>query len=163
MLKQVIFSINLNIGYVQGLVGDIPEEQFADQPSPGTLINHPAWILGHLCISNDEGCLTLGKKTTVCPPSWEKLFGFGSEPLPDRSLYASKQEFLDTFASSAANLVMALQTATPQILNQPMQGPMASFFPTVGEYAVYDATAHAGMHLGQLTTWRRLKGFPRLF
>jgi hypothetical protein len=163
MLKQVIFSINLNIGYVQGLIADIPDEQFADQPVPEILINHPAWILGHLATGNDSACLMLGQKSPACPPAWEKLFGFDSIPQPTRSLYPSKAELLEKYETSSRNLIHALESATPSALDIPMEGPMASFFPTIGNYAIYDSTSHTGMHLGQLTTWRRLKKLPRLF
>lgn len=163
MLKQVIFSINLNIGYVQGLIDDIPDAQFADQPVPGHLINHPAWILGHLATGNDSACVMLGKKSPVCPPAWEKLFGFDSVPHPDRSLFPSKADLLEKYETSSRNLIAVIQSAPPASLDIPMEGPMASFFPTIGNYVIYDATSHTGMHLGQLTTWRRLKNLPRLF
>ena len=163
MLKQVIFTINLNVGYAQALITDIPDELFASQPIPGPTINHPAWVLGHMSTGNDYACVLLGKNTTVCPPTWEALFGNNSEPKSDRSLYPSKQVLFDKFAQSSQHVIQALQSTPPSALTVPLTGPLSSFFPTVGDFVLYDVTSHAGTHLGQISTWRRLKGMPRLF
>jgi hypothetical protein len=163
MMNHVIFSINLGLKYAQGLCQDIPDNDFAGQPVAGATMNHPAWVIGHLAVSNDFGCAVLGKPITACPPEWTPLFTIGSKPLPDRSLYPSKEALLAALAKSTENLNVALQQATPEKLASPSPEQLKAWFPTVGDFVLYDLTTHAGTHLGQLSAWRRAKGMPSLF
>lgn len=158
MLDFVMYSIELNRKYAHGLVGDVAEEQMVAQVA-GRAVNHPAWVLGHLAIGNDFACKLMGGPT-VCPEGYVKLFDMGTKPLNDRAVYPAKAELLSNFDRTMTNVAAALKQVDESVLRGPMSGPLAQWFPRVGDYVIFDLTAHMGTHLGQLSTWRRALGLP---
>ncbi|MFA9478438.1 DinB family protein [Phycisphaerales bacterium AB-hyl4] len=152
----------LNVKFANAQVAELTAEQMVAQPSPNATMNHPAWVLGHLCVYNSVSSKLLGGEA-LCPEAWETTFGMGSTPQPSADAYPSKQTLLDTFASSTTSAMDALLSASEDALQQPAPEVMRDFFPTVGDYVLYDLTAHVGFHLGQLSAWRRAMGLPSLF
>lgn len=162
VLPYVFQSIDQGLHYAVGLVEAIPDEELTLQPVAGQVINHPAWVLGHLAVSNDFAAESLGGQA-VCPPAWAALFEQGTRPQADRSLYPTKAVLLDHLQRSVAAVKDRLAMASPQQLAGPAPDVMRDFFPTMGNFVVFDMTTHAGTHLGQLSAWRRAKGYPALF
>lgn len=149
------------VGYGKVLVGDLDDSRLAEQPVAG--VNHPAWVLGHLTITTFRGRELLGQSVAV-PAGWKELYAGGSQPSTDRARYASKDELLAAFESGFAGLRDAVRQATPERLAQPNEHPrLKGALPTVAGMIGFLLTGHVGIHLGQLTTWRRLIGLPPLF
>jgi hypothetical protein len=143
-------------GYARQLVADLPDEELAEQPTPG--LNHPAWTLGHLVISADYTLKLLGAPT-VAPEGWGGLFFPGTVPDPNRSAYPSKGELLNTYEAAHAAVAAAAAAADPAQMARP--NPVESFrprFPTLGDMVAYLLTTHEAGHLGQLSAWRRTMG-----
>jgi hypothetical protein len=54
--------------------------------------------------------------------------------------------------------------ATPERLGQPSTNPYTKdALPTVRDGVAFLLTGHLGVHLGQLSAWRRMIGLPPLF
>jgi len=71
------------------LAADVPDEQMCAQPIAGRVMNHAAFILGHLAWASDNCMLLLGD-TRAFEDKYKELFGMGAKPLSDRSLYPTK-------------------------------------------------------------------------
>jgi len=145
-------------GYSRMLVADLPDEKMTAQPAG--IVNHPAWVLGHLVNTVDSGLKLLGA-SPLMPPEWAVKYGRGSMPVADRSAYPSKDELMAALETSHGKLAMAAETATPEVASaiNPFERNRP-FFPTVGILVAHIMTTHESMHLGQLSTWRRAMGFP---
>ena len=147
--------------YCRMLVADIPDERMAEQPLPG--VNHPAWILGHLAFSADRARSLLGAAKEL-PAEWTPLFGPGSQPSSSRSDYPSKDELLRAVEQGFERLRRQVAATTAEQLAQPTTNPHTKdALPTVKEGVAFLLTGHLGVHLGQLSTWRRMIALPPLF
>jgi hypothetical protein len=147
--------------YCRMLVGDVPDERMAEQPLPG--VNHPAWVLGHLAFSADRARGLLGAEKEL-PPTWVSLFGPGSKPSTSRSDYPSRDELLRAAEQGFERLRQQAATATSEQLAQPSTNPTTKdALPTVRDGVAFLMTGHLGVHLGQLSSWRRMIGLPPLF
>ena len=83
MKQHLIFANRFNLQFAWMLIETIPEEPMCDQP--GTLRNHPAWLLGHIAKSCDFAGTQFGLASTF-PADWGDLFKRGSQPVSDRKL-----------------------------------------------------------------------------
>ena len=147
--------------YCRTLLADIPDGRMAEQPVPG--VNHPAWVLGHLALTADGTLEKLGGQKAL-PASWGALFGAGSKPSDARGDYPPKDELLRAFEQSYQQLRQKAATAGPEQLSQPTANPRAKeTLPTMREVVAFLLTGHLGVHLGQLSSWRRMIGLPPLF
>ncbi len=161
MLDSAI-QVNLFLmQYCRRLVADIPDERFAEQPVAG--VNHPAWVLGHLAWTADRALEMLGAPETL-PADWAALFGRGSQPTTSRALYASKDELLRAVEQGYQQLRQSARSASSEQLARRTTNPVAKeTLPTSKELVTFLMSGHFGVHLGQLSTWRRLIGLPPLF
>jgi hypothetical protein len=162
MFDLVIPVYNFTLTYAQKLVADLPDEQMCAQPVPGRVMNHPAFILGHLAWAEDGAASFLGGEPTL-GADWKALFGMGETPQADRSRYPAKAALLKELEGAHARLVAAVSGATPDVLAKPAPERMRNRFPTVGHALLGLMTGHASSHLGQLSAWRRAMGFPSVF
>lgn len=140
------------------LADPVPADRFAEQPAPG--VNHPAWVVGHLCFAADFG-LTICGAPTVCPEDWSAKFGIGSVPVADAGVYPPKAELLATYDLAHDKLTAAAKATDPAALASPQ--PLDFLRPqmqTMGDLLAHILSTHEAFHLGQLSTWRRVQGFP---
>ena len=161
MLDSTI-QVNLFLmKYCRTLVGDIADERMAEQPVAG--VNHPAWILGHLALSADNTLEMLGGQK-VLPAGWATLFGAGSKPSASRADYPSKDDLVRSVEQTYQHLRQQAATADSDQLSQPPTNPLAKkAFPTLKEAIAFLLSGHVGVHLGQLSSWRRMIGLPPMF
>ena len=151
----------LLLQYCKMLVADIGDERMTEQPLPG--VNHPAWILGHLAFSCAQGQDTLGGEMEL-PPAWVALFGPGSKITASRADYPSKDELLRAVEQGFEGLRQMVAAATAEQLGHPSTNPYTKdALPTIKEGVAFLLTGHLGVHLGQLSAWRRMIGLPPLF
>ena len=161
MLDTAI-QVNLfMVQYCRTLVADIADERLAAQPQAG--VNHPAWILGHLALTADGTLGRLGAPK-VLAAEWAPLFTAGSKPSSARGDYPSKNELMGAVEDRYHELRQQAATATEAQLSQPTTNPRAKqTLPTLREMIGFLLTGHMGVHLGQLSSWRRMTGLPPLF
>jgi hypothetical protein len=147
--------------YCQRLVGDIADLRLAEQPAPG--VNHPAWVIGHLAWTADRVLEKLGAPETLAP-EWKTLFGRGSTPSSSRAVYASKDELLRALERAYEQLRQKAASLSPEQLAEPTTDPRAKeTLPTLNDIVTFVMTGHMGVHLGQISAWRRMIGLPSLF
>lgn len=146
--------------YCRMLTGDIADGRFAEQPLPG--VNHPAWIIGHLALTGDSAVRLLGGEKSL-DESWKGLFGGGSQPSSSRGDYPAKEELLRILEERYEQVRRLASEATPESLARPNPTSLRQGLPTVGDAVSFLLTGHLGLHLGQLSVWRRMVGFSPLF
>jgi len=162
MQKTAITINRFLCGYCRMLMAELPDERLAEQPVPG--VNHPAWIVGHLTFAAERAVALINGGENPLPEPWQKLFGIGSKPTNVRTDYPTKEELLQAFEASHERLQRAAASATPEQLARPSQNPRTKDqLPTIKEAIGFLLTGHMGVHLGQLTMWRRMIGLPALF
>jgi DinB superfamily len=161
-MLESAFQINLFLmQHCRMLVGDIADERLAEQPVAD--VNHPAWILGHLAWTADGALGMLGAPKRLSA-EWASLFGRGSKPSPQRGLYPSKDELLRAVEQGYQQVRQEASTANPEQLARPTTNPVTKeTLPTLKEMIAFLLSGHMGVHLGQLSSWRRMIGLPPMF
>lgn len=160
MDDHILGLYQFSLGYAHLLVKDIPDDKMTAQPVAGRAMNHAAWVIGHLAVSSDFVVKLLGGAEVAAPPEWNELFGMKSSPLPDASRYPKKGVLMKALEDAHARAAEAYSKATPEQLNQPSSDPIRARFPKVGNFVTLLMTSHEGIHLGQLSAWRRALGYP---
>ena len=158
MRDQVLASYALVLDYARRLLADLSEDQMTAQPVAG--MNHPAWIVGHLIFS----CELIGVEMGLAPwlpADWEERFVAGSpvETIPAR--YPRKNDLLALFADATTQVSERLAEMADDELDAPLPDERCrDVFPTVGHAVLHILIAHASIHLGQLSAWRRAMRLP---
>ncbi len=162
MHETIIHIYSFNLLYAQKLAADVPDEKMCAQPIDGKVMNHPAFLLGHLALVSDSAPGMLGQQPTA-PAAWKELFGMGAKVQADRKLYPAKAELLKALEDAHGRFVAALTKATPEELAKPAPERMRARFPTIVHLLHGMMTSHEAVHLGQFSAWRRAMGFPSAF
>ena len=157
MLQHLLFTYRFNLDRARTLVGDLSDEQMVRQPNG--VVNHPAWILGHLALTSDHLAKLLDCESTF-PAAWTEAFKPGGIPSGDAAAFPSKAEILDELAAQHERVATALTNADPAIFarDSTRASVTRQRFPTIGDYAVFLISSHEGSHLGQIAAWRRAMG-----
>ena len=159
MFDRELKTFRFLLGYGQMLLSDVEDAEMTAQPLPG--MNHPAWILGHLCIAFDRHGEHVGAERQLT--EWDAQFGMGTRPKPGRDAYMGKDNLLAAFLGSGERFAAAVAAAPAEVLETPTEGPLAEPFPTNGDFLAFSLTSHTSIHLGQLSAWRKATGRPALF
>ena len=115
-MKDMVISVYaLSLGYAQKLVADVPDEQMCAQPVPGRVMNHAAFLLGHLIWAEDSAIGLLGHKPML-GSEWRDSFSMGKTPSDDRSQYPSKESLVKTLKEVHGRLAAAFAEAAPTFL-----------------------------------------------
>lgn len=147
--------------YAKLMLADVADERMAEQPLPG--VNHPAWILGHLALTGDSAVALLGGEKTL-DESWKALFGMGSQATAVRSDYPSKDELVAALEERFAKAIDLAASATAEHASRPNPNErLREGLPTIEDLVCFLLTGHFGIHLGQLSSWRRMIGMPPMF
>jgi len=148
----------MNLGYARRLVADLEADQMCKQPAAAT--NHAAWVLGHLAETCDFAAKLLGEEPALAE-SWADLFGWNTKPCDDASIYPDKQTLLAALTEGHELVVHALERTPDELLDgkSPFEEALDDM-PTLGDLLTYIMTTHEGIHLGQLSAWRRVCGLP---
>lgn len=159
MFDHAINVSKANVGYGDMLLADIGTDQFAHQPQPG--MNPPAWIIGHLAFVADRVASLLGAQAQHA--EWKPLFGGGSA-LQGADAYPSKDDLVAAWHAAQDRLAKAVAAADPAAFEgeNPIER-MKAIAPSMKDFITFVLTAHAAVHLGQLSSWRRATGKPALF
>ena len=160
MIDAMIPLYALNLDYARRLVADLPEEKMALQPVPGALMNHAAWVIGHLARTTDFTGQQLGL-TPVTPATWAELFGGSSKPDAAPGKYPGKAVLLKTLEDGHARVAAALAKVDAAFLAQvTADEKRRARFPTMGAMLLHMCLGHEQVHLGQLSAWRRAQNLP---
>ena len=159
-MDTVLEISNANAMLFRRMVADVAPEQMCLQPNG--MVNHAAWQIGHVSFVRASMVQLLGGDAGL-PPGWAGLFAPGTTPTAEAGTYPSKQELLAGFEQAHRRVLEAAKGATPETLEQPTPIPqIRSMFPKLQHLVAGMLTTHDGMHLGQLSVWRRVQGLPRV-
>lgn len=150
----------LTLDYLRRLVVDAPDTLMTQQV--GKVINHPAWIIGHL-VHSFQGIGGEMRLDPWLPPDWGTRFGTGSTPAPDREMYPSKAAIMSALDDAQKRILDRLQAVGEEGLKLPLPDERhRPMFPTVGHAVLHILRVHTAMHVGQITVWRRAVGLGPL-
>ncbi len=155
--------------YARRLLVGIPPDRFARFASPGKQTiesNHPAFILGHLSLYPVNVVRLLGLDTSAVQPSDRFIALFSKEAKCQDDahaiMYPSMSELSDVFFGGYETAISAMREASDSQLaaENPVDTPLKQVCPTLGSMLGFYLTGHVAMHLGQLSSWRRMEGLP---
>ena len=144
------------------LLADIPDEKLSSQPVAG--MNHPAWILGHLLAVEQKftGGILRRPFQTSLDANWWEIYGIGSVPKSDRSLYKSKEFYITGLAETSNQLLTFIREKSDTDLEAPNTDPdFGKFFPNIAA-TLGAAATHRAYHSGQIAAWRKTMGLPHV-
>lgn len=159
MSAAIAVSAERTLGYAHALLDPIPDPVFAHLAHPE--INHPAFVVGHLALYLDKCLDLLGRSELAVPyPFDEATFKDGAPCVEQDGRYPAKDELLEYFFNHSATVLKAVAETPAErfAMENPMEGRMKEFFPTIGVAINFLLNNHVMMHLGQVSAWRRLMG-----
>ncbi len=163
---MIAASAKLGVGYAQKLLTDVKEEDFARFARIGDTViesNHPAFVMGHLCLYPPRILGDLGGDLakTAPPESFQQLFSHEAKCIddPDRKIYPSMDEITGVMMAGYAAAIEQLESTEDEaFLADNSIERLRDRFPTMGAAHGFYAGGHIMMHLGQFSAWRRAMG-----
>src|SRR5687768_8167421 len=152
-MKPVLHSFAYALDFLREQVADVAEGDMVAQPNG--IVNHPAWVVGHLTHS----CELLGGVVGLpgwLPGDFARRFGTGSVPVADAAAYEAKDAALARLGDAQSRISRAVREMDDRRLDAPF--PDESYravFPTVRHAITQVLVGHAANHVGQVTVWRR--------
>jgi len=163
-LEQEVKVYQFQLGYGEMLLKDLDADKAFSLICDGGV--HPAWIIGHLGYVANGMLARCGGEPKIDLEAGKPLFAGGSKPAADdASRYPSWDQLLATWRQGHADVAALAPTLTDEVLSlpNPSDRMRANGLPTMQDLLSFVLTGHEGMHLGQLSTWRRVQGQPPLF
>ena len=159
-MDPVLHSFAYALDYLREQLADVAPADMVAQPNG--IVNHPAWVVGHLTHS----CELLGGVIGLpawLPGDWAGRFGTGSVPVADVGRYEPKGAALALLRDAQSRITHAVGRLDDARLDAPFPDEAyREIFPTVRHALTQVLVGHTANHVGQLTVWRRAMGLPRL-
>ncbi|MEM1353615.1 MAG: DinB family protein [Planctomycetota bacterium] len=161
-LKQETKVYQFLLGYGEMLLDDIAPEDAYKLICDGGV--SPAWIMGHLGFVANRIIAMGGGEPKIDFDVWQPHFGGNSKPTGEQGDMPSWDEILGVWRTGHADLAALMPSVSPELLaSENPNERIRPGLPTVEDFLGFVLTGHEGMHLGQLSTWRRVQGRPPLF
>ena len=154
-LKKVF---EMNSGMARKLIDDISEEE--SMRHDYQFCNHIRWQTGHLIKSAIHMLKLLGREETV-PEEWSKLFGAGSKPFDNGSIYPSMKELREKLYYFHNQMLEALDKIPSENLEKEVN--LREDWKTTPLDGLDFFCRHEFYHYGQITVMRRAVGRERPF
>jgi hypothetical protein len=160
--KEVIrLDLTWSQQIMESLLSDLTDADLLVRPAPSA--NHIAWQLGHMIVSETRmGSQVPHAHFPELPAGFVERHSKETAAIEPPRGFASKAEYLNLFQKTRAATLAALDKLTPAALDQPNEGRMREFAPTIGALLLLPA-GHTMMHAGQFSVVRRKLGKPVLF
>lgn len=158
-VESIVYAWDNQLHYAVTLLENLSDKHMVLRP--GGNMNHPAWIVGHICLYHPVTVRLLAGEP-FDDPKHDRLFGFaGQGPVPALSAYGDKASIVARFTDGHEKVAQALLAASPeQFARRPSLERWAEAYPTVGFMLPDLLLHHESLHLGQLSIWRRAAGLP---
>src|SRR5262245_3525130 len=159
-MNAVLHSFNYALDFLREQVADIDATDMTAQP--GGVVNHPAWVIGHLTFA----CQLLGGAIGLrrwLPDHWQQCFAPGCTPVSDPNFYPAKGELLAGLSDAQVRITERISQLSEAELDAPF--PVESYldvFPTVRHSLTQVLVGHTAYHVGQIALWRRAQGLPAM-
>ena len=159
-IEPVLHSFAYCLDFLREQVADVAAPDMVTQPNG--IMNHPAWVIGHLTITcqNLGGVIGLAEWLT---DDWAERYGTGSVPIADADLYETKEDALAMLRDAQVKITKAVDQLNDLRLDEPF--PDESYrevFPTIRHALTQVLVGHTANHIGQVSVWRRAMGLPRM-
>jgi len=122
--------------------------------------NHPLWVLGHQAVSEAKVVhgIMLGGVSPLA--HWAGLFGFGSRPVADPSVYPPFDEVRGVLGQVRAHTLEVLASLTNEDLDQPSKLCPPGYEARLGTFGLCfrHIASHFTYHAGQVADARRMAG-----
>lgn len=159
---QHVLAINESLlVFFERIAADLREDLLF-LPSPGH--GHPpVWIMGHLAITGEMGVRMLGGRFDHV--RWLKLFGPGSSDHIPNDGSLNKTELVSTTIQCYRQLRELATRADPVQMAKPhtVEILQATSIRSQGDLIAHLLSSHFAAHLAQLSSCRRVEGYPALF
>jgi uncharacterized damage-inducible protein DinB len=98
--------------------------------------------------------------SAACPKAWHVDFAPGSTPLQMHDPAPTKEELMAAIRAGHQRVTEAAQKVTAEQLAGPHPVKLLAGTPieTMGDFISHLMNTHEGLHLGQLSMWRRMTG-----
>lgn len=157
--QRIVTLLKFTRQMTNDLLKSIPEDQLTFQASKTD--NHPLWTMGHLATSYQWFAnLTDGKAGTL-PESYDKIFGYKSEPKAGSNNYPPLAEVRRHFEETFQRFLSAIDATSDADLSAAPKGETHGFARDRLDLAE-KAAWHEGWHAGQISSSRRAMGLPPL-
>lgn len=163
-LEQEVKVYQFLLGYGEMLLADITEDDAYKLICDGGV--SPAWIIGHLGFVANRILVMCGGESKIDIEAWKPLFGGGNQPTgeADRGSYPAWDELKETWRQGHADVAAIAPTVPADKLAEPNPNErLRTTLPTIEDFLGFVLTSHDAIHLGQLSTWRRVQGRAPLF
>ena len=162
MFTCEIFLNKFNRAYLNNLLKDFPDDQLDFQPHPE--LHSARWILAHLAIVSDYAAKMMDLPS-LCPRTWHVAYGPASKPGTSDRVNPTKPELLAAIDEGYSRVCFSLPTVSAEHLSVPHGVALldGTLLKTRGDLVCHILTTHFALHLGQLSTNRRMLGRPPLF
>ena len=159
-MQPVLHSFAYALDFLREQVADVAAADMVAQPRG--VVNHPAWVIGHLT----HACAMLGAVLGLppwLPETFAVRFGAGSVPVADAGAYEATEVALAFLRDAQARITRAVEQLDEARLDEPFPDPAYhDVFPTVRHALTQVLVGHTANHVGQLTEWRRAMRLPRM-
>ncbi len=151
-------AMEMSNNMTMGLIDDMKDAPLTFPTSKGG--SHPLWVLGHLTYSeaNLTNHMMLGEDNPLA--DWKEIFGEGTTPSDDASLYPPIGEVFAKAAEIRENTMKLLNSLSDDDLDKPALGcpdDQKDFFGTYAQCLTIVAL-HSMMHRGNVADSRRMLG-----
>ena len=159
-VRPILRSFAYALDFMAEQVAGISESDRVRQPAG--ILNHPAWIIGHVTYVAQMICGALGAPPWL-PDSFAQRYGPGSVPTADATNYETPTAALASLREAADRLTRALEALDESQLDAPFPDPAyRETFPTLADALTQVLVGHTSYHVGQLGAWRKAIGFAPL-
>lgn len=149
------------LGYADALLKDVKSQDFA-RFAKGVSANHPAFCYGHLAIYPDRFLELAGRSDVAKPDAvYVELFGAGKECRddPTGTIYPPMEAIVARFKQRHEAALAVLAEMTDEALERENPNEQGrTRLPTLANVAAFYFGPHVMMHMGQVSTWRRMMG-----
>lgn len=138
------------------LTKDLSDGEMFKAAAPGT--NHPAWLVGHIAVSEDWMLTKLAGAPPRHPQALHDLFKGGKPCTPEAAKYPPRKEIMELFVNQRATSIEAIKLFDEHRWQERFaDAKPTDFFPTFGALWALMGT-HQYWHIGQLATCRAALG-----
>lgn len=142
-------------GATLGFLEEIPQTKYCWQPYRGA--NHVMWVLGHLAVTDRFAVEQLGRTGPDVPEGYQTLFGRGSTPVEDISVYPSIPLVFAVLEKQRESLLASISAMSDADLARPLSEDIR-WYAVDGLALLFKLCWHEGMHAGQITAVRKSLG-----
>lgn len=138
-------------------LNDLTDADLLIRPVPG--MNHVAWQLGHLILSEHEKVTSLAHKMPELPAGFAAAHSKETASSDDPKRFAKKADYLALMKKMHEGTIGAIKATPDADFDKPGPESLRRYSPTVGSVFNLIGT-HEFMHHGQIVALRRKLGKP---